>query len=138
MVQILCNFLLRSSQPLSRPSAVNTLLMGGTGFPQGETMVSVLGLSHTMPGAIAGTCVIVSHSIPPSAHFSTISELAHWALSVDNCLWAQGQEMGINYQDNHDCYLQLLINELDKRKKLILNVFQEWDQTFFPATSDPG
>ena len=120
------------------PSAINTLLMGGTGFLQGETMVSMLGLTHTTPGAIAGTCVIVSHSIPPSAHSSTILELAHLALSADNCLQAQGQEMRINYQDDYDHYLQLLIDGLDKCKKSIFNIFWVWDQTFFPATLDMG
>jgi hypothetical protein len=46
--------------------------------------------------------------------------------------------MGINYQDDYDHYLQLLIDRLDKHKKSILNVFREWDQTFFPATLDTG
>lgn len=46
--------------------------------------------------------------------------------------------MGINYQDDYDHYLHLLIDGLDKCKKSILNVFQEWDETFFPATLETG
>jgi len=47
-------------------------------------------------------------------------EQARWALSADDCLWAHGNETGINYQDDYDRYLQLLIDGLDKHKKSIL------------------
>jgi hypothetical protein len=57
---------------------------------------------------------------------------------ADDCLQAQGQKTGINYQDDYNRHLQLLIDGLDKHKESILNVFRVWDETFFPATLDTG
>ncbi|EGO30798.1 hypothetical protein SERLADRAFT_404811 [Serpula lacrymans var. lacrymans S7.9] len=83
-----------------------------------ETMDLKWGLNHTMPGMITASAV-----------------LAHWTLSPDDCLKEKGNKSGICWHNDFDNYLEYLLSGLQKQKKSVFNIFQEWDQVFFPNTS---
>lgn len=57
---------------------------------------------------------------------------SRWALSSDDLLQAVGTNTGINYANDFEEYLEVLMTGLRKKKKSILNVFREWDQVIFP------
>jgi hypothetical protein len=57
---------------------------------------------------------------------------AHWALSADECLQECGATTGINYMNDYEEYLKILLTGLRGRKKSIINVFREWDRIIFP------
>ncbi|KII93188.1 hypothetical protein PLICRDRAFT_151672 [Plicaturopsis crispa FD-325 SS-3] len=89
-----------------------------TGGVRSETLQSKLDIRHTTPGAIAMACV-----------------LARWTVSADIALQAQGASTGINYADDFDLYLSMLIDGLRKRAKPVQNIFRVWDDLLFPGTS---
>jgi hypothetical protein len=57
---------------------------------------------------------------------------SRWALSSDDFLQSVGNNTGINYAQDFDEYLEILLTGLRKKKKSILNVFREWDRVVFP------
>lgn len=57
---------------------------------------------------------------------------SRWALSSDDFLQNVGTNTGINYGNDFEEYLEVLMTGLRKKKKSILNVFKEWDQVIFP------
>lgn len=57
---------------------------------------------------------------------------SRWALSADDFLQSVGNNTGINYARDFEEYLEILVRGLQKKKKSILNVFQEWDRVVFP------
>jgi hypothetical protein len=57
---------------------------------------------------------------------------SRWTLSPDDFLQTVGTNTGINYANDFDEYLEILMTGLRKKKKSILNVFREWDRVIFP------
>lgn len=101
-------------------------------------MGKVLGLTHITPGAIAACCVLVSARLSMANHCNlTFLTQARWALSKDEQLQARGAS-NINWADDFDVYLRILMEGLEQRKKPVLEVFRTWDEAIFPSTSDQG
>ncbi|KAJ7234946.1 Pro-kumamolisin, activation domain-containing protein [Mycena rebaudengoi] len=110
------------------PTAATAMLEAGKrdanavvmNIPKSDNMEHIHGLTHTEPGAIAGSAV-----------------LAIWALSADTCLRDRGDRTNIDYDALFDEYLEILIVGLRDKSTSILNVFAEWDRVIFP-TSQSG
>ncbi len=54
-----------------------------------------------------------------------------------------GTNTGINYRNDFEEYLELLLKGIQRRKRSVLNVFKEWDRVLFPnsdssAIGEPG
>ncbi|KAJ7119999.1 hypothetical protein C8R46DRAFT_1019898 [Mycena filopes] len=88
--------------------------------PRSDNLEAILNITHTEPGAIAGSAV-----------------LAIWALSADIDLKARGDRTHIDYEARFDEYLEILTTGLSQKSASILNIFKEGDRVVFPA-SDSG
>jgi hypothetical protein len=106
------------------------------GLPIGtrnETMYKLWGLNHTTPGAIAGSAVLVHVSVFPLRFEMMLKSVqARWALSQDDYLQERGVSTGINWLSKFESYLNYLLQGLHQHKASVLNIFQVWDETFFP------
>ena len=60
---------------------------------------------------------------------------ARYTLSEDSELRPKGPHTMINYQHDYKTYLQYLHLGLTNRKEKVLEIFDEWNQLFFP---EPG
>lgn len=110
----------------------------GSKISIGSNMGKVLGLTHITPGAIAACCVLVSARLSMANHCNlTFLTQARWALSKDEQLQERGAS-NINWADDFDVYLRILMEGLEQRKKPVLEVFRTWDEAIFPSTSDQG
>ncbi|THU83646.1 hypothetical protein K435DRAFT_871077 [Dendrothele bispora CBS 962.96] len=86
-----------------------------------ETVIGVWGLTHTTPGSIA-MCAVITR----------------WAVSEDYYLQEYGKRTMIDWQQDFESYLMYLLNGIRQKKVCVVELFQLYDEIFFPGTSSEG
>ncbi|KIK50876.1 hypothetical protein GYMLUDRAFT_65110 [Collybiopsis luxurians FD-317 M1] len=102
----------------SSPNAPIGLLNGKWTMPHTEIIQTKLHISYMMPGAIAGSVVLLLE--------------ARWAFSADTKLTAISVTTGINYQADFDAYLNKIHTALYWKEAWVKHLFDYWDPIIFP------
>ncbi|KAK7456409.1 hypothetical protein VKT23_010657 [Stygiomarasmius scandens] len=101
------------------PSAVSALLANKNVGRGKESVAGKWGMTHATPGSIA--CAAI---------------MTRWAVSADVEFRELGKQTGIDWQADFESYLAFLINGARNNKKSVLNIFQQFNDVFFPGLED--